>query len=96
MALCVKGHVGQFAAAQFEHKVINTGLAIVTSAAVVYASNELDLDSGAFVDVFLHYIIVLAHLSCAGLAGVARYVKLHWTRCRHNLTPWTRCLQTVH
>jgi hypothetical protein len=57
MALCVKGHVGRFAAARFEHKVINTGLAIVTSAAVVYASNELELDSGAFVDdcFTLHY-----------------------------------------
>jgi hypothetical protein len=69
MALCVEGHVGQFAAAQFEHKVINTGLAIVTGTAVVYASKELELDSGPFVDDFLHCIIVLAHLLCAGLAG---------------------------
>jgi hypothetical protein len=61
MALCVKGHVGRFAAARFEHKVINTGLAIVTSAAVVYASNELELDSGAFVDDFFFYIT----LSCS-------------------------------
>jgi hypothetical protein len=57
MALYVEGHVGQFAAARFEHKVINTGLAIVTDAAVVYASKELEPDSGAFVDDFLtsHY-----------------------------------------
>jgi hypothetical protein len=71
MALCVEGHVGRFVAARFEHKIINTGLAIVTGTAVVYASKELELDSGAFVDDFLHCIIVLAHLLCAGfkLAG---------------------------
>ena len=69
MALCVEGHVGRFAAAQFGHKVSNTGLAILTDAAVVYASKELEIDSGAFVDDFLHCILVLAHLLCAGLAG---------------------------
>ena len=31
MALCVEGHVWRFAAAQFGHKVSNTGLAIVTA-----------------------------------------------------------------
>ncbi len=66
MALCVKGHVGRFAAARFEHKVINTGLAIVTSAAVVYASNELELDSGAFVDDF--YITLSCSLTSHALA----------------------------
>jgi hypothetical protein len=69
MALCVEGHVGRFAAAQFGHEISNTGLAIVTDAAVVYASKELEIDSGAFVDDFLHCILVLAHLLCAGLAG---------------------------
>ena len=69
MALCVEGHVGRFAAAQFGHKVSNTGLAILTDAAVVYTSKELEIDSGAFVDDFLHCILVLAHLLCAGLAG---------------------------
>jgi hypothetical protein len=38
MALCVAGHVGRFAAAQFGHKVSNTGLAIVTDAVVKKAS----------------------------------------------------------
>jgi hypothetical protein len=71
MALCVEGHVGRFAAAQFGHKVSNTGLAIVTDAAVMYASKEREINSGAFVDDFLHCIIVLAHLLCTGLAGVA-------------------------
>jgi len=69
MALCVEGHVGRFAAAQFGHEISNTGLAIVTDAAVVYASKELEIDSGAVVDDFLHCILVLAHLLCAGLAG---------------------------
>jgi hypothetical protein len=60
MALCVGGHVGRFAAARFEHKVINTGLVIVTGTAVVYASKELELDSGAFVDDFLQIYIALS------------------------------------
>ncbi len=40
MSLCVEGHVGRFAAAQFGHKVSNTGLAIVTDVAVVYAGKS--------------------------------------------------------
>ena len=68
MAICVEGHVGRFACAQFGHKVSNTGLSIVTDAVVLYASRNLEIDSGAFVDDFLNALRVAAHAACAGLA----------------------------
>jgi hypothetical protein len=69
MAICVEGHVGRFAAAQFGHKVSNTGLAVLTDAVVKYASKELEVDSGAFVDDFLNALAIIMHGDCAGLEG---------------------------
>jgi hypothetical protein len=69
MAICVEGHVGRFACAQFGHKVSNTGLSILTDAVVMYASRNLEIDSGAFVDDFLNAVCVPSHEACAGLAG---------------------------
>ncbi len=46
MATCVAGHVGRFSAAQFGHKVSNTGLAVLTDAVVKYASKELKVKFG--------------------------------------------------
>ena len=69
MALCVAGHVGRFAAAQFGHKVSNTGLAVLTDAVVKKVSKEWGIDSGAFVDDFLNSLAVLLHELCEGLEG---------------------------
>jgi hypothetical protein len=69
MAICVAGHVGRFSAAQFGHKISNTGLAVLTYAVVKYASKELEVNSGAFVDYFLNAIAILLHGECAGLEG---------------------------
>jgi hypothetical protein len=79
MAFCVCGHVGRFAAAQFGHKVSNTGLAVLTDAVVVYASEELSVDSGAYVDDFMHSIAVLRYLtnSLQAWRSVVRYAPRH-------------------
>jgi hypothetical protein len=69
MAPCVGGHVGRFAASQFGHKVSNTGSAVLTDAVFVYASEKLNVDSGSYVDDFMHSIAVLLHELCSGLAG---------------------------
>jgi hypothetical protein len=69
MAICCEGHVGRFSAAQFGHKVSNTGLAVLTDAVVVYASSTLQIDSEAFVDDFFNSVGVKAHGLCQGLKG---------------------------
>ena len=64
MASCAAGHVVRFADAQFGHKVSNTELAVLTDAVVKYASKELELNAGAFVDDFLNAIAVIVHGEC--------------------------------
>ena len=69
IAFCIGGHVGRFACAQFGHKVSNTGLAVLTDVVVKYASKELEVNSGAFVDDFLNARAVIAYGECEGLEG---------------------------
>ena len=69
IAFCIGGHVGRFACAQFGHKVSNTGLAVLTDVVVKYASKELEVNSGAFVDDLLNARAVIAHGECEGLEG---------------------------
>jgi hypothetical protein len=69
MAICVEGHVGRLSAAQYGHKVSNTGLSIHTDAVVVHASRRLQVNSGAFVDDFSKAVGVRSHARCEGVVG---------------------------
>ncbi len=67
MVICAEGRVGRFSAAQFEQKVSNTGLSVLTDSVVTYASWRLKIDLGAFIDDFLNAVGVKPHAKCLGV-----------------------------